>query len=245
MSDERNEKPDASPAQTGPTGTDPTGTAPTETGGVARMGADKVVAAYARWAPVYDGTFGRITAAARRAAAERVNALPDARVLEVGVGTGIALATYRAGHRVTGIDLSADMLAKARAKVKREDLRGVEAIHEMDAQAMTFADASFDVAVAMFVITVVPDPQAVLDELARVVRPGGTVLFINHFSREPDDRTALARLERAAAPLGETLGWRPVFPVETVTRHPLLKPRSEERLAPGGLFTMLEMDRAA
>lgn len=212
--------------------------------GVAEMGADKVVAAYARWAPVYDNTFGRITTAGRRAAVERVNALPDARVLEVGVGTGIALAHYRTGHRVTGIDLSAEMLAKARARVTRERLSHVEAIHEMDAAAMDLPDASFDVAVAMFVMTVVPDPQAVLDELARVVRPGGTVLFINHFSRAPGDRTALARLERAAAPLGQTLGWRPVFPVETVTRHPLLTPRSEERLAPGGLFTMLDMERA-
>ena len=212
--------------------------------GVAEMGADKVVAAYARWAPGYDNTFGRITTAGRRAAVARINALPDDRVLEVGVGTGISLPDYRRGHRVTGLDLSAEMLAKARARVARERLAHVEAIHEMDAAAMDLPDASFDVAVAMFVMTVVPDPQAVLDELARVVRPGGTVLFINHFSRAPGDRTPLARLERAAAPLGQTLGWRPIFPVETVTRHPLLTPRTEQRLAPGGLFTMLEMERA-
>ena len=210
---------------------------------LAPMDRDKVIAAYGRWAPIYDNTFGRITTKGRERAVERINRLPPARVLEVGVGTGISLPAYDAEHRVVGIDLSTDMLAIARRRVEREGLSHVEAVEEMDAGAMTFPDASFDVAVAMYVMTVVPDPDAVMGELARVVRPGGTVIVLNHFSRDAADKGPLARIERVLAPIGSTLGWRPVFPVETVTGHPALTLRDEERLSPMGLFTLLSFER--
>ena len=213
------------------------------TDNLARMDADKVIAAYSRWAPVYDNTFGRVTNAGRRRAVEAINGLPAGRVLEVGVGTGMSLPAYDRKHKVVGIDLSTDMLAVARRRIEREGLSHVEAVHEMDAGRMSFAAGEFDIAVAMYVMTVVPDPKAVLNELARVVRPGGHVVVLNHFSRPDDDRGALARLERAIAPLGETLGWRPVFPVETVTGHASLRMGSEERLPPAGLFTLLSFER--
>ena len=208
------------------------------------MGADKVVAAYARWAPVYDATFGRITTAGRRRAVEAINALPAGRVLEAGVGTGISLPEYDPKHRVVGIDLSTDMLARARARVARENLAHVEAVREMDAGATDFADASFDIAIAMYVMTVVPDPAAVMAELARVVRPGGCVLVLNHFSRPNDDRSVVARLERRMAPYGESLGWRPIFPRETVTGTAGLRLVDDEDLPPLGLFTLLTFERA-
>ena len=211
--------------------------------GLAKMDADKVISAYSRWAPIYDNTFGRVTTAGRHRAVEMINAMPGGRVLEVGVGTGISLSGYEARHRVTGIDLSTDMLAVARKRIDAETLSHVEDVHEMDAGAMTFADGAFDIAVAMYVMTVVPDPDAVMAELARVVRPGGSVVVLNHFSRPDDDKGALARLERAIAPLGETLGWRPVFPVETVTGHAGLRLTDEERLPPAGLFTLLRFER--
>ena len=207
------------------------------------MGADKVVAAYARWAPVYDATFGRLTTAGRRRAVAAINALPPGRVLEAGVGTGISLPLYDPGHRVVGIDLSTDMLARARARVEREGLAHVEAVREMDAGATDFADASFDVAIAMYVLTVVPDPAAVMAELARVVRPGGRVLVLNHFSRPEGDRGALARIERGLAPHGERLGWRPVFPRAVVTGTPGLLLVDDENLPPLGLFTLLTFER--
>ena len=207
------------------------------------MGADKVVAAYARWAPVYDQTFGRLTTAGRRRAVEAINALPAGRVLEAGVGTGISLPLYDPRHRVVGIDLSADMLRLARRRVETGGLGHVEAVSEADAGATGFPTASFDIAIAMYVMTVVPDPDAVMAELARLVRPGGHVLVLNHFSRSTDDRGPLARIERAMAPFGEQLGWRPVFPREVVTGTPGLRLTGDEGLPPLGLFTLLTFER--
>ena len=207
------------------------------------MGADKVVAAYARWAPIYDQTFGRITTAGRARAVRAINDLPPGRVLEAGVGTGISLPLYDLAHRVTGIDLSTDMLRIARRRVEREGLAHVEAVREMDAGAMDFPDRAFDVAIAMYVITVVPDPDAVMAELARVVRPGGRVLVLNHFSRPDDDRGPVARIERGLAPHGEALGWRPVFPRHVVTRTPGLRLVDDTMLPPLGLFTLLTFER--
>ena len=209
-----------------------------------QMGTDKVVAAYARWAPIYDATFGRVTTAGRRRAVERINALPAGRVLEVGVGTGISLPDYDPKHRVVGIDLSADMLARARTRIEREALLHVEAVQEMDAGDTDFPDGSFDVAVAMYVMTVVPDPARVMAELARVVRPGGHVLVLNHFSRPDTDRGMVARAERAMAPHGESLGWRPIFPRETVAGAAGLRLVDDEDLPPLGLFTLLTFERA-
>src|SRR5688572_30008584 len=122
-----------------------------------RLDERAVVAAYARWAPIYDPIFGVITGRAIRATMRVLNALPAARVLEVGVGTGIALPLYKPEHRVTGIDLSPAMLKIAEKRVQEHGLRNVDGIREMDAANLAFADASFDVAVAMFVMSVVPD----------------------------------------------------------------------------------------
>ena len=209
-----------------------------------RMEVDKVVAAYRRWAPIYDHTFGRITRAGRLAAVERINALPPGKVLEVGVGTGIALPHY-INHTVTGIDLSSDMLKVARARVAREGLHHVNGVEEMDAGRMTYKDDAFDVVTAMFVMTVVPDPHAVIAELARVCRPGGHVVVLNHFSKEEEDDGPLARTERLFAPLGDRLGWRPIFPLETVVEpggtaaDGRLRLLRLDPIRPAGLFTLL------
>ncbi|OYV34672.1 MAG: hypothetical protein B7Z80_20595 [Rhodospirillales bacterium 20-64-7] len=143
----------------------------------APMDADAVRAAYARWAENYDSWFGLISRNARNRAVAAVNAAEGAQVLEVGVGTGLALPLYNASKRVTGIDLSGDMLDKARERVAELGLRNVEALLEMDAQATGFADGQFDLAVAMFVASVVPDPRALLESLAHVTRPGGRILL--------------------------------------------------------------------
>ena len=107
--------------------------------------------AYRRWAGVYDSLFGAVSAAARRRVMSVVNQLPGRDVLEVGVGTGLALPYYTRDKRITGIDLSVDMLKQARRRVAHHGLHNVEALHEMDAEATSFPDASFDTAVAMFV----------------------------------------------------------------------------------------------
>ena len=127
----------------------------------AAMDAEAVRAAYRRWAGVYDAVFGGICLLARRRAVALVNQLPGRDVLEVGVGTGLALPYYAADRRITGIDLSAEMLAQARKRVADREIATVAALREMDAEATDFPDASFDIAVAMFVASVVPHPRAV------------------------------------------------------------------------------------
>jgi phosphatidylethanolamine/phosphatidyl-N-methylethanolamine N-methyltransferase len=116
-----------------------------------RLNAEAVRAAYRRQASSYDNAFGLISRHARHQAIEAVNALPGLDVLEVGVGTGLALPHYSAAKRVTGIDLSADMLARARERVANLGLTHVEALLEQDAEATGFADARFDIAACMFV----------------------------------------------------------------------------------------------
>ncbi len=204
--------------------------------GLAAIQPSDVRQAYRRWAPVYDRTFGRIVDAAVRQVTDRANRF-EGRLLEAGVGTGLALPHYGAQLSVTGIDLSPDMLARARERVARHAQGNVAALLEMDATALAFPDASFDVAVAMFVMTVVPEPARVMRELARVTKPGGTVLICNHFSVEDGLRAAL---ERSLARYAARLGWRPEFPVEAIMVCPELRLAATTPVRPFGFFTMLE-----
>jgi len=169
-----------------------------------------VAKAYARWAPVYDLVFGAVFARGRRAAigaAERLGG----RILEVGVGTGISLPDYARTNRLVGIDLSEPMLRKAQGRVVAHRLSNVETLAVMDAEKLGFADATFDVVVAQYVITAVPHPEATLDEFARVLKPGGEIILVNHIGAETGPRRLF---EQAFAPLARRLGWRPEFPWE-------------------------------
>jgi phosphatidylethanolamine/phosphatidyl-N-methylethanolamine N-methyltransferase len=182
--------------------------------GVAAYTFDKSVVekAYARWAPIYDIVFGAIFATGRTAAvraAERIGG----RILEVGVGTGISLAEYSPGNRIIGIDLSEPMLSRAKARVRRHNLPNVETLAVMDAERLGFTDAFFDVVIAQFVITAVANPEVALDEFARVLKPGGEIVLVNHLGAE----TGLRRTyECSLAPLLCRLGWRPEFPFKRI-----------------------------
>jgi len=191
--------------------------------------------AYRRWAPVYDITFGRLVDAGRRHAVEIMNRRKGS-VLEVGVGTGLSLPRYGRHLRVTGIDISPDMLKKARARVGQHNLDHVSTLQEMDAGNLEFPDEEFDTVVAMYVMTVVPNPEQVMRELERVCAPGGEVILVNHFSQDEGVR---GTLERLFAPLARTIGWRPVFPVERVLGNSGLRLTDTRSLRPLGLFTML------
>jgi phosphatidylethanolamine/phosphatidyl-N-methylethanolamine N-methyltransferase len=204
----------------------------------ATLDADAVRSAYRRWASVYDTLFGGISAPGRRRAVAAVNALPGRDVLEVGVGTGLALPLYLPQKRVTGIDLSADMLARARTRVENEALANVMALQEEDAEATGFADDQFDVAVAMFVASVVPNPRRLLAEMRRVVRPGGTLLFVNHFAAIKGPRLAI---ERAMAPAGRALGWHPDFKTESLLPPEDLLQATCVPVPPVGLFTLVHL----
>ncbi len=209
-------------------------------GPLATINDSHVVAAYARWAPIYDWSFGAFTKAPCRAAVAEMNRLPPSRILDIGVGTGISLPLYDRKHRITGIDLSQDMLTRARKRVAEEGLDHVEGLEVMDAGALTFPDAAFDAAMAMFVITVVPDPHKVLAEIERVVRPGGHVIIVSHFSVDKGPR-ALA--ERHLSRFSSRLGWRPNFPIETVFGRPNLRLLERRAVKSFDLFTMIKFER--
>lgn len=204
----------------------------------AALDTDSVRTAYRRWAAIYDRSFGGVSAIARRRAVAVVNELPGARVLEVGVGTGLALERYRQDKRITGIDLSAEMLARARARMERLRLSNVEQLREMDAEATDFPDGTFDIAAAMFVASVVPHPRRLLAEMQRVVRRGGHLVFVNHFAAAAGPRWWA---EWALAPASRALGWHPDFPMQALF-GPTDLPRIKSRpMPPCGLFALVQL----
>ncbi len=159
---------------------------------------------YEKLANVYDLVFGPTLHPGRLVALERMGVAPGDRVLEVGVGTGINASLYPTNCQVTGIDLSASMLEKARERVAREGLRNVRLI-EMDAANLTFADDAFDIVYAPYLVSVVPDPVKVVREMRRVCKPGGKIIVLNHFrSANP----ILSRVERAISPLTVHIGFK-------------------------------------
>lgn len=163
---------------------------------------------YARWAPVYDFVFGAVFERGRRAvvaAGERIGG----RILEVGVGTGLSLPYYSDGSRVVGIDLSEEMLEKARVRVAKNGLSHVEELAIMDCERLDYPDESFDVVAAQCVVNTVPNPEKALEEFARVLRPGGEIILLNRIGAEAGPRLAF---ERWFQPLANRFGWRSDFP---------------------------------
>jgi phosphatidylethanolamine/phosphatidyl-N-methylethanolamine N-methyltransferase len=201
--------------------------------------------AYAAWAPVYDLVFGKVFAPGREAsiaAADRIGG----RILDVGVGTGISLPDYRRDIRLVGVDYSAAMLKKAQERVIEQKLAHVDGLAVMDAKFLGFPDAYFDAVVAQYVITAVPDPEATLDEFARVVKTGGEIILINHIGAESGARKVF---ERCFSPLARKLGWRPEFPwqrlVEWQERHGGVKLIERVPMAPMGHFSLIRYRRIA
>ncbi len=197
--------------------------------------------AYKRWAPFYDGSFGLVSSVARRKTVELINQRRG-RVLEVGVGTGLSLPNFAPYLKITGIDLSTEMLAKARERVDSAGLLNVEGLLEMDAANLDFPSNSFGTVAAMFVLTVVPDPDKVLAELERVCAPGGEVMVINHFSQEDGVR---GWVERKMAPYAETLGWHPIFPFDRIMGRTNLALIERRPMWPMGVFTLVRFRKSA
>ena len=208
-----------------------------------------VAKAYARWAPVYDFVFGAVFDAGRKAtiaAAERALPASGGRILDVGIGTGISLTDYSPKNRICGVDYSEPMLRKAHERVAEHKLAHVEALAVMDAQHLGFPDAFFDAVVAQYVITTVPDPEAALDEFARVTKAGGEIILVNHLGAEAGPRRLF---EQSFAPVARRLGWRPEFRWQRLARwaerHGGVRLLERRAMPPLGHFSLIRFERLA
>jgi ubiquinone/menaquinone biosynthesis C-methylase UbiE len=199
--------------------------------------------AYARWAPIYDAVCGPVMVKGRRAAAAEARRL-GGKILEVGVGTGLSFDDYDDTTEITGIDLTEPMLAKARAKMASGRYPWVKSVRQMDAHHMDFPDATFDCVVAQFVITLVANPEQVLSECHRVVKPGGRIILVNHLYSEVG---VAAAVERWAAQRTRGLGLRPEFPFARLqawaqaNSDAILVER--RKIPPFGIYTLVCFER--
>jgi phosphatidylethanolamine/phosphatidyl-N-methylethanolamine N-methyltransferase len=181
---------------------------------------------YDKLAKVYDLIFGPTLHPGRLQAIERMNIQPGERVLEVGVGTGINLSLYPSEAKITGIDYTASMLEKARERVFKKGMRNVRLL-QMDAADLKFPDDSFDIVYAPYLISVVPDPVKVAQEMRRVCRPGGRIIFLNHFlSPNP----ILSRIERIISPMTIHIGFKSDLDLPAFLAQADLKPQSIEKV---------------
>lgn len=167
--------------------------------------------AYKRYARIYDIAFGAIFQPGRKAIVERMRCKPGEHILEVGVGTGLSLPLYPDNVFVTGIDISNEMLARANTRKIKDKLDNVVQLSVMDAENMEFEDSSFDKVVAMYVASVVPDPERLVTEMRRVCKVNGQIVFVNHFNSR---NTVLGSFERLIAPMSKQLGFRPDFSLD-------------------------------
>ncbi len=142
---------------------------------------EHVIRAYDRYAGAYDWLFGAILKPGIRQMARRVEACGPARLLEIGVGTGLTLPHYPSDIEITGIDLSASMLAQARRRASGLPHPSVNLL-EMDGESLQFPDASFDCVTLPYVLSVTPNPDRLVAEARRVCKPGGHLVILNHFS---------------------------------------------------------------
>lgn len=209
------------------------------------MTAEMVAGAYGRWAPVYDVVFGPVFRRGRRAAVEAAERV-GGKILEVGVGTGLSLPSYRDSNAITGIDISAPMLERARHRVARLGLRHVRELAVMDAEKLRYTDESFDVVVAQYVVTAVPNPERALDEFVRVLRPGGQMIITTRIGAESGMRGSL---ERWLMPVTSRLGWRTEFSwrryQDWAARTPAVRLLERRPLPPLGHFSLVRYEKAS
>lgn len=209
-----------------------------------QMQTEQVANAYGRWAPVYDLVFGPVFRQGRRAAIDVAEKI-GGRILEVGVGTGISLPGYDKANRITGVDISGPMLEKARQRVRALHLDHIEQIAVMDAEHMDFPDNSFDVVVAQYVITSVPNPEKALDEFARVVRPGGEIVIT---TRVGAGKGLRGTIEKTLMPVTSRLGFRTEFAFSRYTDWaatvPGIRLVEHRALPPLGHFSLVRFEKA-
>ena len=192
--------------------------------------------AYSRYAHLYDVTFGKLFHEPRRTGVECLDVQSGEHILEVGVGTGISLSHYRKDCSITAIDVSDEMLEHSQLRIKRQRMDHVT-VANMDAAHMTFSDNSFDAVMAAYVITAVPDHKTVIKEMVRVCRPGGRIVFLNHFS---NGNQLVGSMEKLVSPLCRHLGFRTDLGLRTVLDGTTLQVIRKRSVTPLGLGNLVE-----
>ncbi|MCA9475614.1 MAG: methyltransferase domain-containing protein, partial [Nitrospira sp.] len=200
------------------------------------MDLKKVERVYTAYASVYDHTFGKAFKQSRESAVRGLPIKPGFRVLEVGVGTGEALPLYPAHCNVLGIDLSDGMLGHARRRVEQYQLSHVT-LQRMDAGNMELADDSFDIVMAAYVVTAVPDYRKVVNEMIRVCKPGGRIVMLNHFS---NGNKVIAAVEKLISPLCKHIGFRTDLALNTVLEGTSLLVASKKKVNPLRFWHLVE-----
>ena len=200
------------------------------------MDLKKVERVYSSYASVYDQTFGKVFQQSREAAVRGLPVQPGDRVLEVGVGTGEALPLYPTNCEILGIDLSENMLEKAHDRVREHELDHVS-LQQMDAGHMEFMDDSFDIVMAAYVVTAVPDYRKVVNEMIRVCKPGGLIVMLNHFS---NGNKVIAAVEKFISPFCKHIGFRTDLSLNTVLEGTTLLVKRKEKVNPLRFWHLVE-----
>jgi len=200
------------------------------------MDLHKVERVYTSYAGVYDKIFGKVFHEGRESAIRNLNVQPNERILEVGVGTGIALPMYPRHCEIVAIDFSEGMLEIAKKRTAEHQMDHVT-LHRMDAGAMEFEDSSFDTVVAAYVVTAVPDYRKVVSEMIRVCRPGGRIIMLNHFSNE---NKVVAAMEKVLSPLTKHLGWRTDLSLDSVLEGTELHVARKQNVNPLRFWALVE-----
>lgn len=199
--------------------------------------------AYARLAPVYDVLCGPVFVNGRWAAARAAREVGGC-ILEIGVGTGLSFDDYDETTEISGIDVSEPMIARARLRAASGRYPFVNGLTVMDAHDLHYDDASFDCVVGQFVITLVADPERVLSECARVLKPGGQIVLVNHLYSE---RGLAAAIERLLAKKAHALGLRPEFPFARLAAWAQSQGGAElverRKVPPFGVYTLVRFRR--
>jgi phosphatidylethanolamine/phosphatidyl-N-methylethanolamine N-methyltransferase len=196
---------------------------------------------YSQFAHLYDRIFTGVFYPRIARVISRLGIPPGARVLEVGVGTGLSLSTYPEHCEMTGVDISTDMLERAETKIADQGWRHIT-LMEMDAQRLSFPDNCFDYVTSFHVVSVVPEPQKMMSEMVRVCRPGGTIVVINHFRSE---RPLLARLVDRLDPITCKLGWSTTLRLSDLIGNVPLRLKQRYKTSPRSLFTVMIGEKLA
>ena len=204
---------------------------------------DVIQNAYAQWAPIYDFVCGPIFLSARRATARAARKI-GGRILEIGVGTGLSIGDYYGCTELIGIDISVPMIARATKRMTNRQYPYVKQLLQMDAAKLSFEDQYFDCVVGQFVITLVDNPERVLSECARVLKPGGQIILMNHLYSETG---VAAAIERWASDRARPLGLRPEFPLARLLawaeKHGDIRLIDHHKVPPFGAFTLVRFGK--